>query len=260
MIQLKKKILLKNKVLILVAVRLKSARLPKKAIEDLYGEPLVIRLTERVRKAEMPDDLIWCTSTNSQDDPLEELALKHGISCFRGSELDVMSRFIQIADQENASIVVRVTGDNPLTDPFMMDSMIESHLKKGAEYTFTEDLPLGTRSEIIDVKMLRRCHKLLQDPNASEYMTWMLNRPEHFKTLHVPVHSQKIRRPEISLTVDTEDDLSLLQRIYENFQGKPPALQHIISWLDNNPQLLRKNSNSPKPHFTKTVNCKLVSD
>jgi len=78
--------------------------------------------------------------------------------------------------------------------------------------------------------------------------------------LHVPITFQAIRRPGISLTVDTEDDLSLLQRIYENFQGKPPALQHIISWLDNNPQLLRKNSNSPKPHFTKTVNCKLVSD
>ena len=67
-----------------------------------------------------------------------------------------MSRFIEVADQKGASTVVRVTGDNPLTDPFMMDSMIESHLKKGAEYTFTEDLPLGTRSEIIDVKMLRR--------------------------------------------------------------------------------------------------------
>ena len=132
MIQLKKKISLTNKVLILVAVRLKSARLSKKALEDLCGGPLIIRLTERVRKAKIPNEVIWCTSSNSQDDPLEQLALKHGISCFRGSELDVMSRFIQVADQENASNVVRVTGDNPLTDPFMMDSMIKVHLKKGA--------------------------------------------------------------------------------------------------------------------------------
>ena len=251
---------MKHKVLILVAVRLKSSRLPKKALADLFGEPLIIRLTERVREAKIPTEVIWCTSTHSQDDPLEQLALERGISCFRGAELDVMSRFIQVADQENASTVVRVTGDNPLTDPVMMDTMIESHYKENAEYTYTEDLPVGTRSEIIDVDMLKRCHKLLQDPNASEYMTWMLNQPEHFKTLHVPAHIQKIRRPEISLTVDTEDDLRVMRAIYEKFEGNPPVLEDIISWLDLNPELINKNSYPLKHSSTKAVNYKLVVD
>ena len=249
-----------NKVLTLVAVRLKSARLPRKALADLHGEPLIIRLTERVRGAKIPAEVIWCTSTNNQDDPLEQLASERGITCFRGSKLDVMSRFIEVADQKDASTVVRITGDNPLTDPVMMDTMIKAHLKKKAEYTYTDDLPVGTRPEIINVKMLKRCHKLLQDPNASEYMTWMLNRPEHFKTLQFLVPDQKLKRPEISLTVDTENDLDVVREIYEKFEGDPPVLQHIISWLDLNPELINKNDNPSEATIPEAVNYKLVID
>ena len=248
-----------HKVLTLIAVRLKSSRLPRKALANLCGEPLIILLTERVRQAKIPDDVIWCTSTHSQDDPLEKLASECGIVCFRGSEMDVMSRFIEVADQKDASTVVRVTGDNPLTDPLEMDKMIEAHFENQSEYTFTEDLPVGTRSEIIDVGMLKRCHKLLQDPDSSEYMTWMLNRPDHFKTLQFLLPDQKLKRPEISLTVDTENDLSLLQKIYKQYNGKPPELETIIAWLDQNPELLLTNIRSITNN-NQNINYRLVDD
>ena len=137
--------------------------------------------------------------------------------------------------------------------------MIEVHFEERSEYTYTEDLPVGTRSEIIDVVMLKRCHKLLQDPDSSEYMTWMLNRPEHFRTKFVSAPNQKIRRPEISLTVDTESDLCVMRKIYDNFDGNPPALEHIISWMDQNPELIIKNKHSPTVN-TEVVNCRMVVD
>ena len=249
-----------HKVLTLIAVRLKSSRLPRKALADLSGESLIIRLTERVQQAKIPTEVIWCTSTHSQDDPLEKLASEHGISCFRGSELDVMSRFINVAEQRKASTVVRVTGDNPLTDPIMMDVMIQAHLKKGVEYTFTEDLPVGTRPEIIDLDMLKRCHQLLQGPDSSEYMTWMLNRPDQFRTLKISANILEIKRPEIILTVDVEDDLRVVRSIYENFNGNPPELQEIILWLDLNPGLIKKNNRPSMIDETNTVNFKLVID
>ena len=249
-----------HKVLTLIAVRLKSSRLPRKALADLSGESLIIRLTERVQQATIPTEVIWCTSTHSQDDPLEKLASEHGIFCFRGSELDVMSRFINVAEQRKASTLVRVTGDNPLTDPIMMDVMIQAHLKKGVEYTFTEDLPVGTRPEIIDLDMLKRCHQLLQDPDSSEYMTWMLNRPDQFRTLKISANLLEIKRPEIILTVDVEDDLRVVRSIYENFNGNPPKLQEIILWLDLNPGFIKKNNRPFMINKTNMVNCKLVID
>ena len=199
---------------------------------------LIIRLVERIRQAQIPSKLIICTSTNKQDDELEKISQDNDLECYRGSELDVMSRFIDVADREKATAVVRVTGDNPLTDPEMLDFMIEQHIKKKAEYTFNDDLPNGTRPEIIDVEMLKRCHKNLQDPSKSEYMTWMLNRPDYFKTLRVKSKYKDLQRPEISLTVDTPNDFQLISSIYSEFNGKPPKLESIIKWIDKNPQLI----------------------
>ena len=227
-----------NKILILVAVRLKSGRLEKKALKDLAGKPLIMRLTERILKAKLPHKVIWCTSNNPQDNELYDLAIKNNIDCYQGSELDVMSRFIEVANKENATTVVRVTGDNPLTDPEMIDLMIDKHNERKADYTFNDDMPHGTRPEIIDVKMLKKCHKELKDPNSSEYMTWMLNRPDYFKTLMVKSNSKDLQRPELSLTVDTPNDFHLINSIYSEFDGNPPKLIEIIKWLDLNPQLI----------------------
>jgi len=229
---------LTNEILILVAVRLKSSRLEKKALKDLAGKPLIIRLTERIMKAKLPHKVIWCTSNNPQDNELYDLAIKNNIECYQGSELDVMSRFIEVANKENATTVVRVTGDNPLTDPEMIDLMIDKHNERKADYTFNDDMPHGTRPEIIDVKMLKKCHKELKDPNSSEYMTWMLNRPDYFKTLKVKPNLNEIIRPDLSLTVDTENDYKLMKSIFSEYAGNPPKLEEIIKWIDKNRQLI----------------------
>lgn len=248
---------MKNKVIIAVAVRLKSSRLTQKAFADLCGQPLIIRLTERMRQAKTASDIVWCTSTHPQDDALQQLAKNNDINCYRGSELDVMSRFIDVAIQRDADIVVRVTGDNPLTDPEMLDFMVSEHIQHAAEYTYTEDFPVGTRCEVIDVAMLKWLHDNLQDPNSSEYMTYMLNRPDKIKTLSVSSIDSKIIRPNLRLTVDTPEDLQLLERIYHHFNGMPPKLAEIIHFLDAHSELLMLNNNLEITQLPETINCDL---
>ena len=56
-----------------------------------------------------------------------------------------------------------------------MDQMIKSHIENKADYTYTDDLPHGTRSEIIDRNMVK-CHNLIQDKNSTEYMVLCFER------------------------------------------------------------------------------------
>ena len=144
----------------------------------------------------------------------------------------------------------------------MMDYMVQEHLAQNAEYTYTEDLPIGTRPEIIHVKMLKRCHSLLQNPDFSEYMTWMLNRPDYFRTLKVNSPLPWMKRPEISLTVDTEDDLRNVQAIYRQFHGIPPVLGNILAWLDRNPELVSSKKSIPNSieKSNDTINAKFIYD
>lgn len=236
---------LNKRPLILVAVRLKSSRLERKALADLFGKPLIIRLFERLNEYIPRDNIVLCTSVNSQDRELYSLAVEHGIHVYRGSELDVASRFLEAADIYDADTIVRVTGDNPLTDSKFILKMLESHDYSGAEYTFVSDLPIGTRAEVIDVNGLRRIRNEWSDPQSSEYMTLFLNRSDKLTQNEMVANSIKISRPELRLTVDTPEDLLLMQAIYSHFEGNPPDLGEVIEYLDANPNLrLIENSDN----------------
>jgi spore coat polysaccharide biosynthesis protein SpsF len=243
-----------------VAVRLKSSRLAGKALLPLAGEPVILRLTESLRRAKRIDDIVWCTSTHPQDDPLEQLAIEKNINVYRGDELDVMSRFIEVAWGRKAHTIVRVTGDNPLTDPGMMDVMIDAHRAGAAEYTYTEDLPRGTRSEIMSVAALERCHDLVEDPSASEYMTLMIRRPDHFKLLKVDAPDARLKRPELRLTIDAPEDLAVMSAVFEAFGGMPPSLADVIGWLDQHPDIATKNAAVPTQEIGPAINVRLRGD
>ena len=247
---------MKNKAIILVAVRLKSKRLKNKALLKLYNKPLILQLAERLKKSKLSSEIVLCTSKNKADDKIEILAKKNHIKIYRGDSKDVMKRFIFAAKKFKAKNIVRVTGDNPLTDPKLIDFMIERHLENKNDYTSCNSTPFGTRSEIISYKILKKCHKMLADPNSSEYMTWMLNRPEYFKTNELTYINAKVNRPEISLTVDYIEDYKNVNEIYNHFKGKMPSLQKIIEWLDKNKTLLKKLKKKRIVKKPKNINVK----
>jgi len=244
----------------LVAVRLKSSRLPKKALKLLAGKPLIVRLMERLQNSRQLDELILCTSTDAGDDEIEAIAAAHQFSLFRGDPLDVMSRFLQVAKNKNAHTVVRITGDNPLTDPDLLDYLVTQHLAHQAEYSFTDQPPRGTRCEIIDVAALHRIYDQLEDPASSEYMTYMLKRPDHVKTQRVEIPDQRLHRPNMRLTVDTPEDFALMEAIFNAFDGHPPPLAELIAWLEKHPDILQLNAHIQPVEDSSLFNVRYKSD
>jgi spore coat polysaccharide biosynthesis protein SpsF len=252
--------ILNKRQLILVAVRLKSSRLERKALADLAGSPLIIRLFERLNEYIPRDNIVLCTSVHPQDSELYDLAVENGIQVYRGSELDVASRFIEAADIYGADTIVRVTGDNPLTDAKFILKMLESHDDSGAEYTFVSDLPIGTRAEVIDVNGLRRIRSEWSDPQSSEYMTLFLNRSDKFRQNEMVANCKKISRPELRLTVDTPEDLLLMQAIYSYFEGTPPDLSGVIEYLDANPNVRLIEDTNNIGSISDDIDCSYLGD
>lgn len=217
---------------IFIAVRMKSKRLPKKALIDIEGTSLLNHLVTRLLAVFSLDQIVICTSKAEDDDELETFAKSINVRCFRGSELDVMGRFIEAASLFNATTIARVTGDNPITDAQTLSLMYQCHTRESSEYTFTHDLPVGTRSEIINVNALRRIHPQLKDPDASEYMTFMLQDERKVKHLKYNVEKLELVRPNLCFTVDTQDQLDRMVRLCKSFNGTFPGLTNIIEWVD----------------------------
>jgi spore coat polysaccharide biosynthesis protein SpsF len=247
------------KTVVLIAVRMKSKRLPKKAMVEIEGKPLIEHLIERLKTAKTPQSVILCTSTSSEDGVLVSIAKKTDTQWFRGSPDDVLERFIQAAEVEGADIVVRATGDNPLTDPVYLDRAVAHHINTGAEYTYVDGLPKGTECEVMSLVALKKCWETAHNPGLSEYMTLYFKDSGLFKTERVEA-DEDVRRPHYRLTVDSPEDLKLVKEIYKKLYKKKGIfpLQEVVKLMDENPKLMMINAHlKPKKVKMHFVNGKM---
>ena len=78
----------KKKTGIFIGVRMKSTRLPKKALLEMSGRMLIEHLIDRLKFSKLKDVIVLCTSTLPEDGILTEVAEKNGISFFQGNAED----------------------------------------------------------------------------------------------------------------------------------------------------------------------------
>jgi len=117
-----------------VQARMGSSRLPKKSLADICGRPMLARLLDRVRAVRLLDKIVVATTDQASDDPIAQFCQQEGVSCFRGSEQDVLDRFYCAAKKLGADTVVRITADCPLIDPEVIDKVIVSFKNGDCDY------------------------------------------------------------------------------------------------------------------------------
>ena len=130
---------MKKKVLLLIQVRMGSKRLPKKSMLDLAGKPMIYRIIERLKKCKLPDEIVLITSKKKENSIFKNISKKLKIKIFFGSENNLVERHLQAAKKFNGDIIVRVPGDNCLSEPKEIDKIIKYHISK-KERSFTSNL------------------------------------------------------------------------------------------------------------------------
>lgn len=237
---------LDGEVAIAVSARMRSQRCPGKALAPLAGKPLLAHLLERLMTLGGTAPLVLATSTSPENDPLEKLGEEMGIRVFRGDEDDVLGRYLALAEHFDVRHVVRVTGDNPLTDVPLIESLTKAHLESDADYSYVpgDALLMGILSEVVSRRALARSHREGEARHRSELVTLFIK--EHLDTFRVVHHTldETLYRPEYRLTVDEPDDLVLMERIFDRLYRSDHMLstQEAIELLDKEPALLQLNS------------------
>lgn len=231
------------KAAVTITVRMKSTRLPEKAMKKLVGKPMIEHLIERLKYATLPDELILCTSTNPQDNILVEIAKKNHIKWFRGDEMDVLKRLLDAAKKYKIDFIVSTTGDNPLTDPHYIDRLINKFKETDADSITCLDLPLGAFSYGVKVQALEKVVELKKERDTEIWGVYF-TKSNLFKIEKVEVESQ-LKHPEIRLTVDTPEDFRFMEEIYGRLyrEGELIELVDVINLLKENPLLMEINKN-----------------
>ena len=233
--------------------RMKSTRLPGKALCPLAGIPLTEHIINRIKAVTDFDHIVLAVPDSPTEAPLIEMAERLNVIIARGPEEDVLERFLIAADQVKAQHIVRICGDNPLIDRQLMRLLIHTHLKENADYTVTPDsIPLGTGTEIVKVKALKKISSVTMQPKYREHVTtWFHDNPTLAVQSRVPAPAY-LRNKSHRLTVDTRKDLTLMEKIYnELYTLTSPLLdlQKVIQFLDTRPDIAQINANTPQKNW-----------
>jgi spore coat polysaccharide biosynthesis protein SpsF len=235
-----------SRVFVVVSARMASSRYPGKAVAPLAGRPLLAVLLERMATARGVDGVVLATSTSPANDILVRLAEQGGFPVFRGDEDDVLGRHVECARAFGADHVVRVTGDNPLTDLETLDRLVALHLAERADYTYVpgDALLMGILSEVVSRAALERSWQRGEARHRSELMTlYIKEHPEEFRVTTGTL-PEGLYRPEYRLTVDEAEDVGLMQAIFARLQkpGRLVTTREAVALLDREPELARINA------------------
>ena len=200
--------------LVVIQARLASTRLPGKALLPLAGMPMLGFLLERLRG--LSGRFCLATTWRPEDLALASLARDLGVEAVQGEEDDVLARFLRCLDRFPAQAVARVTADNPLTCPELVEAALRLVLD-GAEHAgLPQDCPVGLGADAFSAQALRRMALQARAPDEREHINLhALRHPSAYQILR-PTLPPTARRPDIRLTVDTPEDLDRVRRLVEH--------------------------------------------
>ncbi|MEM0358654.1 MAG: hypothetical protein QXG22_01390 [Candidatus Hadarchaeales archaeon] len=233
------------KTAVLIPVRIKSTRLPRKPLKIIKGKRAIEHLIERVKTAKLPDLIILCTTIRSEDLILEKIAKTYKIECFRGSEKDIINRLFHAALKYNVDFIVNVDGDDILCDPELVDQTIRVFRRSKADVIRWENLPLGAAPFGIKTEAIKKVLSIKATNNTETGWVRYFTDTGLFKVKKMTPSDERLKRPDIRITLDYPEDLKFFRKIFEKLYkpGKIISLKDVIQLLEKEPQLLEINKN-----------------
>ena len=181
------------------------------------------------------------TTTLAGDDPIVELGAQAGWLLSRGSEMDLLERYLEAARAHEAARVVRITSDCPLIDPDVIDEVVAALDAAGADYASNtlepRTFPRGLDVEAMTMDALEAADRDDLDPASREHATpYLYRHPERFRLAGVRLSEDLSAH---RWTVDTPEDYELVRRIYDELGRDDFAWREALAVIEREPRLVR---------------------
>lgn len=229
-----------------------SRRLPGKALAEIAGKPLLQRLCDRMKLCRRADQVIVATSDQREDNAIAEACADWEFPVYRGPAKDLTTRLLGAAKANQLDAIVRVTGDNPLTDPGGIDALIEAFLALRqtrmhrlivVHNMHVKGYPYGTGAECISRQLIEFCDEHLRGEEEREnFALFAKQHSKQFECVKIDA-PPSLLRSNYFLTVDFPEDLVLQREIHACFSGCDDiSTEKVIEFLDANPALAKSNA------------------
>jgi spore coat polysaccharide biosynthesis protein SpsF len=239
-----------SKIAIISQARTTNTRLPNKIFKEANGKSLLEYHVTRLKKANLP--LIVATTTNAGDEKIVDFCKTFNITCFRGSEEDVLSRYYEAAKASGLDAIVRVTSDCPLIDGDCIKEAVSKYQKLADPYVYMTNsmkrtFPRGFDFEIFSFQLLEEAHHKSILPLQREHVTPYVNQRVNPK-IRIENFTGSPDLSEFRLTVDEAADYDLIKLLIEKYNAASLNYAGMSKLLLNNPELKKINAHVQQRH------------
>lgn len=232
----------------IIQARLGSTRLPGKMKMSFYNDESIPEIIIKKIKDRFDNiDIVLATSDNTKDDYFESLTKKLQVKIYRGSESDVLQRFIDTADFFQLDGIIRICADNPFLDVSQLEVLVgeiddSDYISFCVNGNPSIKTHFGFWAEYATLETLKKVQSNTDDIFFREHVTnYIYTNSEKFKMKFLKPIDIVNGRNDIRTTIDTEDDFKNLAFIYKQLKARYPdnfGIKEIINFLDENPEML----------------------
>jgi glutamate-1-semialdehyde 2,1-aminomutase len=219
-----------------------SVRLPGKVLADVGGKPMLEVLLTRLSAAKLVNQIVVATSSEESDNPVAVLAETLGLLVYRGSLVDVRSRYLDVGHITRADVLVRITGDCPMVDPDLVDELVENFFTGEFDYVSNVNPPTypdGLDVEVFSFASFENSIPTDISSTAIEHVTPAL-RASRFRHFNLKSHKDY---SHLRWTVDNPRDLSVIRNVFTHFAPRIDfGWESVVDLYEQKPELFRENS------------------
>lgn len=232
----------------IVQARMGSTRLPGKVMRRLAGDTVLAHVLRRCRAIPGVDLVVCATVEGPDGEPVAGEAERAGAVVFRGSEQDVLGRYLGAARAVAAERILRVTSDCPLIDPGLCGRVLAlcgPGPEGGPDYASNNmppSWPHGLDCEAFTRALLERAAETADSAYAREHVTpWMRDAPG---IRRAGLTGPGGALPRLRWTLDYPEDLAFFEALFPLLPPPPaiPAWRDTLALLDAHPELGRINA------------------
>jgi glutamate-1-semialdehyde 2,1-aminomutase len=230
------------KTVAIVQARMGSTRFPGKVMKRINGKPLIELLLARLARAKEIDKIVLATSLEEKNRSLIAHVESLGYACERGSEHDVLSRYVEAARAHGAEVVVRITGDCPLVDAALVDECISRFRVAGVDYysnTAPPTFPDGLDIEVMRFSALEQANQETQSAFDREHVTPYIRESGKFSK-----DALQSGRDLSTLrwTVDEPADFDAVEKVFAHFMPDIYfSWQDVLALQEKQPEIFMAN-------------------
>ncbi len=236
----------------IIQARISSSRLRGKVLKKINGFSVLKFLLNQLDYSKLLNRIIIATTTSNEDLALVEFAKDNQMTYFQGSTLDVLDRYYQCAKHYSIKHIARITSDNPLIDPEIVDEVIKLYMKGEYDYVnnfFKPTFPVGTEVEVFSFEALEKAWNNAKKPSEREHVTPFFYKNPALFSLGCLEYKEDLSK--FHWTVNREEDLEMVRAIFKEISNRPILLNDILKVLEKNPSIIEitKDLNPHEGYF-----------